>query len=73
MLKLRQKKVLNTATVLIVNFIATIWYNRNRNIPLDPLLLKTNILKHQKLLSLVLMDNRQKVFTEKYCEFDFNI
>ena len=72
-IKTKTKKELNTATVLIVNYVATIWYNRNRNIPLDPLLLKTNVLKHQKLLSLVLMDNMQKVFTEKYCKFEFNI
>ena len=71
--KAKTKKELNTATVLIVNYVTTKWYNKTRNIPLDPLLLKTNILKHQKLLSLVLMDNMQKFFTEKYCEFDFNI
>ena len=70
-IKAKTKKELNTATVLTVNYISTVWYNRSRNEHLKPLLIKTNVLKHQMLLSLILKDQMPKIFTEKYCMLDY--
>ena len=64
------KKELNTATILTANYISTIWYNRCRYEPLDPRLLKTNIIKHQRILSQILKNQMQNIFTEKYCKHD---
>ena len=47
--------------------ISTIWYNRGRNVEIDPILFKTTVLNHHRLLSLILKDKQKHVFTEKYC------
>ena len=69
-IKTGTKKELNAATVLTANYISTIWYNRCRYEPLDPRLLKSNILKYQRILSLILKDQMANIFTEKYCIYD---
>ena len=66
-IKSKSKKHLNTIIILTVQYIATVWYNRARNTHIDPVLFETNIVKHHKLLSLILKDKMQLLFTEKYC------
>ena len=65
-IKAKSKKQLNTTIILTVQYIATVWYNRARNTHIDPVLFETNIVKHHKLLSLMLKDKMELVFTEKY-------
>ena len=66
-LKLKTKKQLNTAIILTVHYISTIWYNRCRNVQIDPVFFKTNVINHHRLLSLILKDRKPNIFTEKYC------
>ena len=66
-IKSKSKKHLNTIIILTVQYIATVWYNRARNTHIDPVLFETNIVKHHKLLSLILKDEMQLLFTENYC------
>ena len=65
--KLNTKRQLNTAIILTVHYISTVWYNRCRNTELDPTLFKVNVLNHQRLLSLILKDRQQQVFTDMNC------
>ena len=58
---------MSTVIVLSAHYISTVWYNRGRNIEMDPILLKANIVNHQRLLSLILKDKLKLLFTEKYC------
>ena len=69
-IKSQSKKHLNTIIILTVQYIATVWYNRARDTHMDPVLFETNIVKHHKLLSLILKDKMQLLFTEKYCQFN---
>ena len=69
-IKSKSKKHLNTIIIFTVQYIATIWYNRARDTHIDPVLFETNIVKHHKLLSLILKDKMQLLFTEKYCQFN---
>ena len=69
-LKLKTKRQLNTAIILIVHYISTIWYNRGRNVEVDPTLFKARVLNHQRILSLILKDKLKHVFTEKYCNIN---
>ena len=67
-IKSNTRKQLNTTIVLTVQYIATIWYNRARNTHIDPVLFETKIFKHHKLISLILKDKMEVLFTEKYCK-----
>ena len=57
----------STAIILTVHYISTIWYNRCKNAEINSSLFKANIINHQKLLSLILKEKLQNVFTENYC------
>ena len=69
-LKLKTKRQLNTAIILIVHYISTIWYNRGRNVEVDPTLFKERVLSHHRILSLILKDKLKHVFPEKYCNIN---
>ena len=62
-IKSKSKKHLNTIIILTVQYIATVWYNRARNTHIDPVLFETNIVKHHKLLSLILKEKMDQLFT----------
>ena len=68
--KFKTKKQMNTAIILTVHYISTIWYNRCKNAEINSSLFKANIINHQKLLSLILKEKLQNVFTEKYCNIN---
>ena len=69
-IKLKTKKQMNTVIVMSVHYISTVWYNRCRNFQIDPILLKANIINHQRLLSLILKDRMKLQFTEMYCNIN---
>ena len=68
--KFKTKKQMNTAIILTVHYISTIWYNRCKDAEINSSLFKANIINHQKLLSLILKEKLQNVFTEKYCNIN---
>ena len=67
--KSKNKKQRNTAIVLTVQYISTVWYNRERNVPLE-ILFKANIIKHHRLLKSVLQNKLSNLFTKNYCRLE---
>ena len=72
-IKIKNKKNVNTAILLISQYISTIWYNRDKSMSLEPNLYKVNIIKHHKFLKLVLKERMNQIFTEKYCRLDYHM
>ena len=72
-IKVRNKKKVNTAIILISQYISTIWYSRDKGMSVEPDFLKGNVMRHQKFLKLVLKERMDQIFTEKYCRLDYYI
>ena len=60
-------KVKNTLCIIIVSYISTVWFNRDKMEYLIPNL-KAKIIRDQKLKMMILKDKAKNVFTENYCK-----
>ena len=69
-IKAQSKQDTNTAVVLTTSYISTIWFNRGNNVQIRPSLYQTSILKHKRLLSIILKNKMIKLFSNKYCNIE---
>ena len=69
-IKAQSKKETNSAIILTTAYISTIWYNRVNNVQIHPSIYQTSILKHKTLLSLVLKNKMNEIFSYKYCDIE---
>ena len=67
------KKDTNTAVVLTTSYISTVWFNRGNNVQIQPSLYQTSILKHKRLLSIILNTKIIELFSNKYCNIEGNL
>ena len=67
-LKGQTKKDTNTAVILTSSYISTVWFNRASRVQIQPSLYQTQILRHKTMLSMILNQKMNKIFSEKYCD-----
>ena len=53
----------NTAVILTTSYISTVWFNRGNNVQIQPSLYQKSILKHKRLLYIILKNKMIELFT----------
>ena len=67
------KRQVNTAVIMVTTYIGCIWYSRSSIKCIEAQDFKTNIIKQNHMLHLILKDNIIKYFTEEFCKVTENM